>query len=193
MLLFAWVSSMIIGLSADEYFHHINGLVRYEFLVSLGEKKIFEFRNNSIYPGLYDTLSYAIAQIVFFINKKIYIGNIDIIMHFINVSFSTLSLLGLYLLTKRLFNKKIALITTLLTLMNPFFFGHMGMNSKDIIVFFGFVWFCYYFYLYCTENKNVFINFIFIFYWIWMWRKTCSFNGDFTCCLDWSLLFNKKI
>ena len=121
MLSFAWVSSAIIGLSADEYFHHINGLVRYEFLISLGEKKIFEFRNNIIYPGLYDTLSYAISQIIFLINKKFYVGNIDIIMHLINVSFSTLSILGLYLLTRRLFNKKIALITILLTLMNPFF------------------------------------------------------------------------
>mgnify|MGYP003319952900 CR=1 FL=1 len=91
MLLFAWVSSAIIGLSADEYFHHINGLVRYEFLISLGEKKIFEFRNNIIYPGLYDTLSYAISQIIFLINKKFYVGNIDVIMHLINVSFSTLS------------------------------------------------------------------------------------------------------
>ena len=70
MLLFAWVSSAIIGLSADEYFHHINGLVRYEFLISLGEKKIFEFRNNIIYPGLYDTLSYAISQIIFLINNR---------------------------------------------------------------------------------------------------------------------------
>ena len=166
MLLFAWVSSAIIGLSADEYFHHINGLVRYEFLISLGEKKIFEFRNNIIYPGLYDTLSYAISQIIFLINKKFYVGNIDIIMHLINVSFSTLSILGLYLLTKKLFNKKIALITILLTLLNPFFFGHMGMNSKDIIVFFGFVWFCYYFYLYCTENENVFKNLIFFSFFI---------------------------
>ena len=166
MLLFAWVSSAIIGLSADEYFHHINGLVRYEFLISLGEKKIFEFRNNIIYPGLYDTLSYAISQIIFLINKRFYVGNIDIIMHLINVSFSTLSILGLYLLTKKLFNKKIALITILLTLLNPFFFGHMGMNSKDIIVFFGFVWFCYYFYLYCTENENVFKNLIFFSFFI---------------------------
>ena len=166
MLLFAWVSSAIIGLSADEYFHHINGLVRYEFLISLGEKKIFEFRNNIIYPGLYDTLSYAISQIIFLINKKFYVGNIDVIMHLINVSFSTLSILGLYLLTKKLFNKKIALITILLTLLNPFFFGHMGMNSKDIIVFFGFVWFCYYFYLYCTENENVFKNLIFFSFFI---------------------------
>ena len=166
MLSFAWVSSAIIGLSADEYFHHINGLVRYEFLISLGEKKIFEFRNNIIYPGLYDTLSYAISQIIFLINKKFYVGNIDIIMHLINVSFSTLSILGLYLLTKKLFNKKIALITILLALLNPFFFGHMGMNSKDIIVFFGFVWFCYYFYLYCTENENVFKNLIFFSFFI---------------------------
>ena len=58
------------------------------------------------------------------------------------------------------FNKKIALITTLLTLLNPFFFGHMGMNSKDIIVFFAFIWSCYYFYLYCTENNDLLKNLI---------------------------------
>ena len=160
MLVFAWWSSLTIGLSSDEYFHHINGLVRYKFLTSFGEIQKFEFRNNQFYPGLYDTISYALGQIIFLINKKLYAENIDVIMHFVNISFSTLSILGLYLLTQKLFNKKIALITTLLTLLNPFFFGHMGMNSKDIIVFFAFVWSCYYFYLYCVEDKKLIKNLI---------------------------------
>jgi hypothetical protein len=35
LLLLAWWSSLTIGLSSDEYFHHINGLVRFEFLKTL--------------------------------------------------------------------------------------------------------------------------------------------------------------
>ena len=81
LILFAWWSSLTIGLSSDEYFHHINGLVRYKFLISLGEIQKFEFRNNQFYPGLYDTISYGLGQIVFLINKKLYANNIDVIIH----------------------------------------------------------------------------------------------------------------
>ena len=160
MIFFAWWCSLTIGLSWDEYFHHINGLVRYNFLTSLGDFQKFEFRNNKFYPGLYDTISYAFGQIFFFINKKFYVQNIDLIMHIVNISFSSLSILGLYLLTKEIFNKKIALLSVLLTLFNPFFFGHMGMNSKDIVVFFSFIWFCYFFYLYCKKEEKIFQNLI---------------------------------
>ena len=158
LILFAWWSSLIIGLSLDEYFHHINGLKRYNYLFSLGEDKNFQFRNNEFYPGLYDTLSYALGQILLLIDKKFYASNIDFVMHIVNVTFSSLSLIGLYLFSKKLFNKKIALISVLLTLLNPFFFGHMGMNSKDIVVFFALIWFSYYFYLYCTENEKLIKN-----------------------------------
>ena len=160
LILFAWWCSLTIGLSSDEYFHHINGLVRYKFLISLGEIQKFEFRNNQFYPGLYDTISYGLGQIIFLINKKFYANNIDVVMHIVNISFSTLSILGLYLLTKKFFDKRIALITSLLTLLNPFFFGHMGMNSKDVIVFFDFIWSCYYFYRYCVEDKRLVKNLI---------------------------------
>ena len=160
MIFFAWWCSLTIGLSWDEYFHHINGLVRYNFLTSLGDFQKFEFRNNKFYPGLYDTISYAFGQIFFFINKNFYVQNIDLIMHIVNISFSSLSILGLYLLTKEIFNKKIALLSVLLTLFNPFFFGHMGMNSKDIVVFFSFIWFCYFFYLYCKKEEKRFKNLI---------------------------------
>ena len=161
LILFAWWTSLTIGLSSDEYFHHINGLKRYNFLTSFGEDKNFQFRNNEFYPGLYDTLSYAIGQIILFINKKFYANNIDIVMHLVNIIFSTLSILGLYLFSKKIFNKNIALISVLLTLLNPFFFGHMGMNSKDIVVFFSLIWFSYFFYLYCTENKKLIKNLLF--------------------------------
>ena len=161
LILFAWWTSLTIGLSSDEYFHHINGLKRYNFLTSFGEDKNFQFRNNEFYPGLYDTLSYATGQIILFINKKFYANNIDIVMHLVNIIFSTLSILGLYLFSKKIFNKNIALISVLLTLLNPFFFGHMGMNSKDIVVFFSLIWFSYFFYLYCTENKRLIKNLLF--------------------------------
>ena len=160
LLLLAWWSSLTIGLSTDEYFHHINGLVRFEYLKTFGEFDEYQFRNNEFYPGLYDTLSYSLSQIVFLINKNFYANNIDLLMHFVNISFSSLSILGLYIFTKKIFNTNIAILTSLLTLLNPFFFGHMGMNSKDLIVFFSLIWFCYYFYLYCTEDKKIIKNLI---------------------------------
>ena len=158
LLVLAWWSSLTIGLSSDEYFHHINGLNRYNFLFSLGEDKNFQFRNTQFYPGLYDTLSYTLGRIIMLISIKFYANNIDFVMHLINIIFSTLSLVGLYFFSKKIFNKDIGIIAVFLTLLNPFFFGHMGMNSKDIVIFFSLIWFCYYFYLYCTEEKKIIKN-----------------------------------
>ena len=154
LLLFAWWTSLHLGLSTDEYFHHINGLKRYNFLVSLGADKNFNFGNNELYPGLYDTLSYALGQLILLINKKFYANNIDFVMHLVNITFSSLSILGLYIFTKKILNKNIALLSILLTLLNPFFFGHMGMNPKDIIIFFSLIWSCYYFYRYFINSQK---------------------------------------
>ena len=71
LIVFAWWSALTIGLSTDEFFHHINGSKRYNFLTSFGADKNFQLRNNQFYPGLYDTFSYAIGQIILLINKKI--------------------------------------------------------------------------------------------------------------------------
>lgn len=155
LLFFAWWTSLNIGLSTDEYFHHINGLKRYNFLVSLGADKNFDFGNNELYPGLYDTLSYALGQLILLVNKKFYANNIDFVMHLVNITFSSFSILGLYTFTKKIFNKNIAILSILLTLLNPFFFGHMGMNSKDIIIFFSLIWSCYYFYRYFINFQKI--------------------------------------
>ena len=87
LLILAWWSSLNIGLSGDEYSHHINGLKRFNFLITLGEAKNYHFYNNELYPGIYDTLSYALGLIIFLINDEFYANNIDFVMHLINISF----------------------------------------------------------------------------------------------------------
>ena len=121
ILLLAWWSSLTIGLSSDEYFHHINGMKRYQYLMSFGKFDGYQFRNNEFYPGLYDTVSYALGQIILLINKKFYENNIDFVMHLINVSFSSLSVLGLFVFAKKLFSANIAILASLITILNPFF------------------------------------------------------------------------
>ena len=155
LLILAWWSSLNIGLSGDEYSHHINGLKRFNFLITLGEAKNYHFYNNELYPGIYDTLSYAFGLIIFLINDEFYANNIDFVMHLINISFSSLSILGLYILTKKIFNQNIAIITAFLTLANPFFFGHMGMNPKDLIIFFSLIWSSYYPYQYFINDEKI--------------------------------------
>ena len=51
LIIFSLFNSLIIGLSWDEYFHHINGLVRFEYLKSLGDFEKYNFYNNEYYPG----------------------------------------------------------------------------------------------------------------------------------------------
>ena len=160
LLSLGFYSSINIGFSWDEYFHHINGLVRFNFLTSFGENQNYQFRNNKFYPGLYDTISYAFAHLFLLIDKKIFVNYLAELMHLCNFTFAVLGVYGLYLITKKIFNRNIALLASLLTLSNPFFFGHMSMNSKDIIIFFSLIWFCNYFYSYCIDEKNNLKNLI---------------------------------
>ena len=128
LILFAYFNSLLIGLSWDENFHHVNGLLRFKYLSSLGKFQNYDFLNNKYYPGLYDTISYAIGHILQVLDENFYQKYIVEIKHSINFLFSVFSLLGLYLALNFLFNKSISLLAVLLTLLNPFFFGHMGMN-----------------------------------------------------------------
>ena len=59
LLVLGLYSSVITGFSWDEYFHHINGNVRFQFYATLGAVDRLDFRNIEFYPGFYDTLSYS--------------------------------------------------------------------------------------------------------------------------------------
>ena len=161
LLILAFYSCFLIGFSVDEYFHHINGLVRFKYLFSLGDFDKFNFRNNQYYPGLYDTLVYSISHIFLIINKNIFINYLPQLMHVINYVFSLFGIIGLYIFTKKIFNDNVAVISVLLSLLNPFFFGHLSMNPKDIIIFSSLIWFCYFFYKYSMEDKKILRNIFF--------------------------------
>ena len=160
LIIFSLLSSLFLGLSWDENFHFVNGMLRFEYLKTLGNFKDYNYNNNQYYPGLYDTIQYSIGYIIRLIDQNFYKNYLAEILHLINFFFSVLSIIGFYLITKVFFNKSIATLASSLTLLNPFFFGHMGINPKDIVIFFSLIWFCYFFYKYLNNEKNTILNLI---------------------------------
>ena len=57
--IFSVYCAYTIGTSWDEFYHHINGGVRFEYLKTFGQFKGYNFLDNQYYPGLYDTLSFS--------------------------------------------------------------------------------------------------------------------------------------
>jgi 4-amino-4-deoxy-L-arabinose transferase-like glycosyltransferase len=91
---------------------------------------------------------------------KIFPGKLIGIKHLINLTFSFAALIGLFVLSKKIFNKEIAYLATLLCLLNPFFFGHISINPKDTISCFALVWFTYYAYKYCINFEKKRLKFL---------------------------------
>ena len=152
LLLFAIFCSINIGMSWDEPQNHWQGAIRANYLKSFEFGK-FEFKPggwSEVEPGLYDTFSFIISNLLL----KIFPGKLIGIKHLTNLTFSFLALIGLFLISKKIFNKKVAYLATLLCLINPFFFGHMSMNPKDTISCFALVWFAYSTYMYCINFEN---------------------------------------
>tara|TARA_Y100001970_G_C14249243_1_gene870566 strand:+ start:3480 stop:5066 length:1587 start_codon:yes stop_codon:yes gene_type:complete len=154
LLLFSFYSTLIVGLSWDEIFHYTNGKLRFEYLKTFGQFKNYNYSNNIYYPGLYDTITYAAGYIILLLNSNFFESFFIEIQHTINFIFGSLGLIGLYKLVKIFFNKTTAYLSCIFTLLNPFFFGHLGINPKDTIIFFSYIWFIYFFLKYLNNDKN---------------------------------------
>ena len=157
-LLFAIFCSINIGMAWDEPQNHWQGAVRANYLKSFAFGK-FEFIPggwSEVEPGLYDTFSFIISDLLL----KIFPGKLIGIKHLTNLTFSFLTLIGLFLVSKKIFNKEIAYLATFLCLTNPFFFGHISINPKDTISCFALVWFAYYIYMYCINFQKKRLRFL---------------------------------
>ena len=156
LIFFGLWNSLIIGASWDEPFHATNGIRRLRYLIYFGEYQNYQYANNQFYPGLYDTFSSSISHIIYKFFPSFHGNYFFNIKHFINFIFATISIYGLYSFIK-LFTKNelLALLSSLLTILNPFFFGHMGINPKDTIIFFSLIWFLYFFYKYISKEKDL--------------------------------------
>ena len=157
-LFFAIFCSINIGMSWDEPQNHWQGAIRADYLKSL-EFGQFKFKRggwSEVEPGLYDTFHFFIADFLI----KIFPGKLIGIKHLINLTFSFAALGGLFVLSKKIFNKEVAYLATLLCLLNPFFFGHISINPKDTISCFALVWFAYYAYKYCINFEKKRLKFL---------------------------------
>jgi|TARA_B100000959_G_scaffold153040_1_gene160371 hypothetical protein len=152
--IFSLYCALVIGLGVDERYHHKNGALRYLYLSKLGNFDAYDWLNNKYYPGLYDTIHYFFLKLFdFFIDIK----HVVKIKHFVNYIFSILGIVGLFFVNRKIFNKEIAILACILTLLNPIFFGHIGMNPKDPIIFFALIWVIYFFinYLENLEGSRI--------------------------------------
>ena len=126
-----------LGMTWDVGFHYTLGKDRLDYLFSLGSNEVNKTPYvNKFYTGTYSTISALFVQ--FFPRKYI----IEAIYIF-NLLFSIFAILGIYKISKELFNKQIGQIAFVICFFNPIFFGHMAMNSTDTVIAFANIWCTY--------------------------------------------------
>ena len=113
LLIYSIYCSIIIGPSYDEFAHYRNGEKLFNYIFSFGRREYVD----TIYLyhyGLYDFLGT-------FFSKNFPSSYIIESHHILNLIFSSLSVFGIYQVSKKLFNKKIAKIAFLICFINPIF------------------------------------------------------------------------
>ena len=137
LFVFAFYCALTIGISWDEPYEMTIGKDRLKYLISFGSYKYFDFHiHTKFYPAFYNTLAIFVTKM--FPNKF----EIEI-WHLTNTTFSIFTIFGIYKITSNLFDKKVGKIVFLLCFLNPIFFGHMAINSKDTMIAFAHVWSVY--------------------------------------------------
>ena len=129
-----------IGMSWDEGYHQEIGKINLKYLLSFGlinEPYLYKYK----FSTLYWSLSSLISQ---FFPKNYTVE----VFHIINAFFGLMIIVGLYKINKIIFNKLIAKIASLSLFLTPFFFGHLAINNKDIILAFAYIWIVYYMFKY---------------------------------------------
>ena len=135
LIVYSLYCSLIVGPSWDEFYHYKNGENIFKYIFSFGTRD-YNSANFIYHFGLYDFLS------TFF--SKNFTKNYLIHSHHIfNLTFSILSVFGVYQVTKILFNSNIGKIAFIICFLNPIYFGHFSINPKDTIIAFCYIWiFC---------------------------------------------------
>lgn len=147
LFFYAAYSSLNVGASWDEFYHHKNGENILNYIFSLGFRE-YESANFIYHYGLYDFLST-------FFSKNFNQSYVIEAHHIFNLLFSFFSLFGIYQLSKFLFNKTIGKIAFILCFFNPVYFGHFSINPKDTIISFCYIWIFYYSMRYVKKIDNL--------------------------------------
>ena len=146
LVLFSFYCAIIVGQSWDEGYYKIIGKINLDYLLSFGFINE-EFYGKYRYSTIYWTFSSLLSQ--FFPREY----NVEA-HHIINTVFGLFSILGLYKIVKKLFNKNIGKISCVFLFLTPTFFGHLAINSKDTIMASAHLWISYYLIKYIFKNLN---------------------------------------
>ena len=120
--------ALIVGMSWDEVYYHKIGEINLNYLLSFGlveESFDQKFRFSTLYWSLSSLLS-QIAPQKYSVEAH----------HIINALLGLMIFVGVYQVTKKIFNKSVAKTSALFLFFLPFFFGHLAINNKDIIITF---------------------------------------------------------
>ena len=137
LFVFVFYCALSIGSSWDEPVEIVRGNERLKYLFSAGSlENYWGVPVDKFYPGFYSTLASFFTKMF---PKEYEVES----WHSINALFSIFTVFGIYRISSNLFNKNVGKIIFLLCFLNPIFFGHMAMNSKDTIIAFAHVWSTY--------------------------------------------------
>tara|TARA_B100001123_G_scaffold443422_1_gene589470 strand:+ start:1521 stop:3023 length:1503 start_codon:yes stop_codon:yes gene_type:complete len=135
-----------LGPAWDTFFYIELGKHRLNYLLSLGLDKIDYNYYEQIFSGVYLTIAAFILNIF---PKTFEIE----VFYIINFLASIVTTIGVYKLTKILFNKKVGYINAITFLYYSIFFGHASINDRDAITVLCNIWITYYVLEYLKFNQ----------------------------------------
>jgi len=149
LFLFAAYCAISIGQSWDEAFHLLQGKITADYLVTFG------YINNPLYyREYYSPIYFLFSHLV----TNLFPNNLEVpIQHLTNMVTSFTALFGISKITKELFNKQVSYYAFIILFFYPIFFGHMGINGKDIILATCHVWMTYSILRYLKKRTNKYI------------------------------------
>ena len=145
---FIYAFYCILNLSPpwDSFFYINLGKDRLNYLLSLGLDKVDYNYYEQIFAGIYLTITAFILNIF---PKKFEME----VFYIINFLSSIVTTIGVYKLTRILFNQKIGYINAIIFLYYSIFFGHASINDRDAITVLCNIWITYYVFEYLKFNQ----------------------------------------
>ena len=134
-----------LSITSDAGFYVALGKSRLDYLLSLGLVKEKVNISQEAFAGIYLTL---VAFISDFFPRKIEIQ----IFYILNFISSSIAAVGVYKLSKLLFNRQIAIYTFIFLFFFSAFFGHMQINGRDTVILFCNIWIAFFAIKYLSFN-----------------------------------------
>jgi len=149
LITYSFYSALKIGIGPDTLSMYELGFSNLNYFFHFSLEKYFKSAPSfyNAYQGLYNVFSTLIVQII---SLKFKIQ----ILHLVNLIFFIFSALGIYRISKIIFNKDIATIVFIFYFFNPSLFGFSFISERDIPLVFSLIFFLLYSILY-LKNQHL--------------------------------------